>query len=125
MKSGERKFGSVILGTDCNLLGTGMDTQDTSPSVLLFFEKQRFIFNVEEILLKLIFWWSFVALDRAVWFVFSVLLSKGHHMNYNAHKNHIYERALSTMPTMFYCNLATAAAQSAQLGSTWLSILLT
>ncbi|CAB4307010.1 unnamed protein product [Prunus armeniaca] len=27
------------------LLGTGMDTQDTSPSVLLFFDKQRFIFN--------------------------------------------------------------------------------
>ncbi|CAB4299771.1 unnamed protein product [Prunus armeniaca] len=24
------------------LLGTGMDTQDTSPSVLLFFDKQRF-----------------------------------------------------------------------------------
>ncbi|CAL2252551.1 unnamed protein product [Prunus armeniaca] len=44
----ERKFGSVILGTDCNLLGTGMDTQDTSPSVLLFFDKQRFIFNVGE-----------------------------------------------------------------------------
>ncbi|CAL2229629.1 unnamed protein product [Prunus armeniaca] len=30
------------------LLGTGMDTQDTSPSVLLFFDKQRFIFNAGE-----------------------------------------------------------------------------
>ncbi|CAL2252399.1 unnamed protein product [Prunus armeniaca] len=30
------------------LLGTGMDTQDTSPSVLLFFDKQRFIFNAVE-----------------------------------------------------------------------------
>ncbi|KAJ0076391.1 hypothetical protein Patl1_34080 [Pistacia atlantica] len=31
------------------ILGTGMDTQDTSPSVLLFFDKQRFIFNAGEI----------------------------------------------------------------------------
>ncbi|CAL8088157.1 unnamed protein product [Prunus armeniaca] len=46
---GERKFVSVILGTDCNLLGTGMDTQDTSPSVLLFFDKQRFKFNAGEV----------------------------------------------------------------------------
>lgn len=30
------------------LMGTGMDTQDTSPAVLLFFEKQRFIFNAGE-----------------------------------------------------------------------------
>uniref|UniRef100_A0A1J3HCT4 ribonuclease Z n=1 Tax=Noccaea caerulescens TaxID=107243 RepID=A0A1J3HCT4_NOCCA len=30
------------------VLGTGMDTQDTSPSVLLFFDKQRFIFNAGE-----------------------------------------------------------------------------
>ncbi|VVA21334.1 PREDICTED: zinc phosphodiesterase [Prunus dulcis] len=30
------------------LLGTGMDTQDTSPSVLLFFDKERFIFNAGE-----------------------------------------------------------------------------
>ncbi|KAJ6711510.1 ZINC PHOSPHODIESTERASE ELAC PROTEIN 2 [Salix purpurea] len=30
------------------ILGTGMDTQDTSPSVLLFFDKQRFIFNAGE-----------------------------------------------------------------------------
>ncbi|KAL6140857.1 hypothetical protein ACLB2K_059150 [Fragaria x ananassa] len=29
-------------------LGTGMDTLDTSPSVLLFFDKQRFIFNAGE-----------------------------------------------------------------------------
>lgn len=31
------------------ILGTGMDTQDTSPSVLLFFDKQRFIFNAGEV----------------------------------------------------------------------------
>ncbi|KAL5654193.1 hypothetical protein ACJX0J_033512, partial [Zea mays] len=30
------------------ILGTGMDTQDTSPSILLFFDKQRFIFNAGE-----------------------------------------------------------------------------
>ncbi|CAA0837269.1 tRNAse Z4 [Striga hermonthica] len=30
------------------ILGTGMDTQDTSPSVLLFFDKQRIIFNAGE-----------------------------------------------------------------------------
>ncbi|CAG7867968.1 unnamed protein product [Brassica rapa] len=30
------------------VLGTGMDTQDTSSSVLLFFDKQRFIFNAGE-----------------------------------------------------------------------------
>ncbi|TKY62054.1 Ribonuclease Z [Spatholobus suberectus] len=36
-------------GRDKNvILGTGMDTQDTSPSVLLFFDNQRFIFNAEE-----------------------------------------------------------------------------
>ncbi|PON46911.1 tRNase Z endonuclease [Parasponia andersonii] len=30
------------------ILGTGMDTHDTSPSVLLFFDRQRFIFNAGE-----------------------------------------------------------------------------
>ncbi|GAB2250152.1 hypothetical protein Droror1_Dr00013511 [Drosera rotundifolia] len=30
------------------VLGTGMDTQDTSPSVLLFFDKQRYLFNAGE-----------------------------------------------------------------------------
>ncbi|KAL2547592.1 tRNAse Z4 [Forsythia ovata] len=30
------------------ILGNGMDTQDTSPSVLLFFDNQRFIFNAGE-----------------------------------------------------------------------------
>lgn len=30
------------------IMGTGMDTQDTSPAVLLFFDKQRFIFNAGE-----------------------------------------------------------------------------
>ncbi|XP_073139799.1 tRNAse Z TRZ4, mitochondrial-like isoform X2 [Henckelia pumila] len=60
------KFGSSILSTPLlmfrfcfldivttsfiydQILGTGMDTQDTSPSVLLFFDKQRFIFNAGE-----------------------------------------------------------------------------
>ncbi|KAJ6845469.1 uncharacterized protein M6B38_287100 [Iris pallida] len=38
------------VNTTCyvQILGTGMDTQDTSPSVLLFFDKQRFIFNAGE-----------------------------------------------------------------------------
>lgn len=30
------------------ILGTGMDTQETSPSVLLFFNNERFIFNAGE-----------------------------------------------------------------------------
>ncbi|KAL0712222.1 hypothetical protein Bca4012_019200 [Brassica carinata] len=30
------------------VLGTGMDTQDTSSSILLFFDKQRFMFNAGE-----------------------------------------------------------------------------
>ncbi|KAL0719304.1 hypothetical protein Bca4012_068628 [Brassica carinata] len=34
------------------VLGTGMDTQDTSSSVLLFFDKQRFMFNARES------WWT-------------------------------------------------------------------
>lgn len=33
-----------------------MDTQDTSPSVLLFFDKQRFIFNAGEVKLSAIFY---------------------------------------------------------------------
>ncbi|KAI3852115.1 hypothetical protein MKW98_020114 [Papaver atlanticum] len=31
-----------------SILGTGLDTQDTSPSILLFFDDQRFIFNAGE-----------------------------------------------------------------------------
>ncbi|CAA2982012.1 zinc phosphodiesterase ELAC 2-like isoform X1 [Olea europaea subsp. europaea] len=31
------------------IFGNGMDTQDTSLSVLLFFDKERFIFNVGEV----------------------------------------------------------------------------
>ncbi|KAI3913634.1 hypothetical protein MKX01_035830 [Papaver californicum] len=30
------------------ILGTGLDTQDTSPSILLFFDNQRFLFNAGE-----------------------------------------------------------------------------
>ncbi|KAI3896007.1 hypothetical protein MKW92_017970 [Papaver armeniacum] len=38
------------LSTTCyvQILGTGLDTQDTSPSILLFFDDQRFIFNAGE-----------------------------------------------------------------------------
>ncbi|KAI5314140.1 hypothetical protein L3X38_043316 [Prunus dulcis] len=63
------------------LLGTGMVTQDTSSSVLLFFDKQKFIFNVVER-------WPFVVLDRAVWLVLSVLLSKGVKTSIKQKKNH-------------------------------------
>ena len=41
-----RKFKSSILSMPYAMLGTGMTTQDTSSSVLLFFDKKIFIFNV-------------------------------------------------------------------------------
>ncbi|KAJ1394656.1 tRNase Z endonuclease, partial [Sesbania bispinosa] len=43
-----RKLNPVNTISFVQILGTGMDTQDTSPSVLLFFDKQRFIFNAGE-----------------------------------------------------------------------------
>ncbi|KAH9612129.1 hypothetical protein KSS87_002609 [Heliosperma pusillum] len=43
-----RKPNSVNTLSYVQILGTGMDTQDTCPSVLLFFDKQRFIFNAGE-----------------------------------------------------------------------------
>ncbi|KAK7301398.1 hypothetical protein RJT34_12261 [Clitoria ternatea] len=43
-----RKLNPVNTISYVQILGTGMDTQDTSPSVLLFFDKQRFIFNAGE-----------------------------------------------------------------------------
>ncbi|KAM7483770.1 hypothetical protein LguiB_008353 [Lonicera macranthoides] len=43
-----RKLNPVNTISYVQVLGTGMDTQDTSPSVLLFFDKQRFIFNAGE-----------------------------------------------------------------------------
>ncbi|XP_073064430.1 tRNase Z TRZ3, mitochondrial-like [Primulina eburnea] len=43
-----RKLNPVNTIAYVQILGTGMDTQDTSPSVLLFFDKQRFIFNAGE-----------------------------------------------------------------------------
>lgn len=47
--NGLRDF--LMLGfVELQILGTGMDTQDTSPSVLLFFDKQRFIFNAGEVM---------------------------------------------------------------------------
>ncbi|XP_030969986.1 tRNAse Z TRZ4, mitochondrial-like isoform X2 [Quercus lobata] len=43
-----RKLNPVNTISYVQILGTGMDTQDTSPSVMLFFDKQRFIFNAGE-----------------------------------------------------------------------------
>ncbi|KAK4267424.1 hypothetical protein QN277_024207 [Acacia crassicarpa] len=43
-----RKLNPVNTISYVQILGTGMDTQDTSPSVLLFFDNQRFIFNAGE-----------------------------------------------------------------------------
>ncbi|XP_042499299.1 tRNase Z TRZ3, mitochondrial-like isoform X2 [Macadamia integrifolia] len=43
-----RKLNPVNTVSYVQILGTGMDTQDTSSSVLLFFDKQRFIFNAGE-----------------------------------------------------------------------------
>ncbi|KAH7657828.1 Ribonuclease Z protein [Dioscorea alata] len=43
-----RKLNPVNTTCYVQILGTGMDTQDTSPSVLLFFDNQRFIFNAGE-----------------------------------------------------------------------------
>ena len=47
------------------ILGTGMDTQDTSPSVLLFFDRERFIFNAGEVSLvdKQIFFYCLSLVD--------------------------------------------------------------
>ncbi|XP_022721454.1 tRNAse Z TRZ4, mitochondrial-like isoform X3 [Durio zibethinus] len=45
----ERKLNPTNTIAYVQILGTGMDTQDTSPSILLFFDKQRFIFNAGEI----------------------------------------------------------------------------
>lgn len=48
---GPRKKGSRVLGNSTSfvqVLGNGTDTGDTCPSVLLFFEQQRFVFNVGE-----------------------------------------------------------------------------
>ncbi|XP_052183390.1 tRNase Z TRZ3, mitochondrial [Diospyros lotus] len=44
----ERKLNPVNTICYVQIMGTGMDTQDTSPSVLLFFDRQRFIFNAGE-----------------------------------------------------------------------------
>nr|CAD1843410.1 unnamed protein product [Ananas comosus var. bracteatus] len=43
-----RKLNPVNTICYVQILGTGMDTQDTSPSILLFFDKQRIIFNAGE-----------------------------------------------------------------------------
>ncbi|KAJ3703724.1 hypothetical protein LUZ61_007429 [Rhynchospora tenuis] len=44
----DRKLNPVSTTCYVQILGTGMDTHDTSPSILLFFDKQRFIFNAGE-----------------------------------------------------------------------------
>ena len=46
-----RKLNPINTISYVQILGTGMDTQDTSPSVLLFFDNQRFIFNAGEVTL--------------------------------------------------------------------------
>ncbi|GAU10965.1 hypothetical protein TSUD_112590 [Trifolium subterraneum] len=43
-----RKLNPINTISYVQILGTGMDTQDTSPAVMLFFDKQRFIFNAGE-----------------------------------------------------------------------------
>ncbi|KAJ3694530.1 hypothetical protein LUZ60_010010 [Juncus effusus] len=43
-----RKANPVSTTSHVQILGTGMDTQDTSPSILLFFDQQRFLFNAGE-----------------------------------------------------------------------------
>lgn len=43
-----RKLNPINTISYVQVLGTGMDTQDTSPAVMLFFDKQRFIFNAGE-----------------------------------------------------------------------------
>ncbi|TKY57274.1 Zinc phosphodiesterase ELAC protein 2 [Spatholobus suberectus] len=45
-----RKLNLINTISYVQILGTGMDTQDTSPSVLLFFDNQRFIFNAGEVI---------------------------------------------------------------------------
>jgi hypothetical protein len=40
---------TILCSFYMQILGTGMDTQDTSPSILLFFDKQRLIFNAGEV----------------------------------------------------------------------------
>ncbi|KAK9681702.1 hypothetical protein RND81_10G021400 [Saponaria officinalis] len=48
LKLKTRKLDHVNTTSYVQILGTGMDTQDSCPSVLLFFDKQRFIFNAGE-----------------------------------------------------------------------------
>ncbi|KAK6912030.1 tRNase Z endonuclease [Dillenia turbinata] len=49
-----RKLNPVNTICYFQILGTGMDTRDTSPSVLLFFDKQRFIFNAGDVSIGLL-----------------------------------------------------------------------
>ncbi|XP_076952043.1 tRNAse Z TRZ4, mitochondrial-like [Bidens hawaiensis] len=48
LKLKARRLNPVNTISYVQILGTGLDTQDTSPSVFLFFDKQRFIFNAGE-----------------------------------------------------------------------------
>ncbi|MFS8000147.1 putative ribonuclease Z [Helianthus anomalus] len=47
-KSKSRRLNPVNTTCYVQILGTGMDTQDTSPSVLLFFDNTRIVFNAGE-----------------------------------------------------------------------------
>ncbi|KAJ0643425.1 putative ribonuclease Z [Helianthus annuus] len=47
-KSKSRRLNPVNTTSYVQILGTGMDTQDTSPSVLLFFDNTRIVFNAGE-----------------------------------------------------------------------------
>ncbi|KAK6163418.1 hypothetical protein DH2020_000282 [Rehmannia glutinosa] len=48
----ERSNNPVNTPSYVQILGNGMDTQDTSPSVLLFFGTERYVFNVGEVMEK-------------------------------------------------------------------------
>ncbi|VAH74957.1 unnamed protein product [Triticum turgidum subsp. durum] len=48
MELKNRRANPISTTSYVQILGTGMDTQDTAPSILLFFDKQRFIFNAGE-----------------------------------------------------------------------------
>ncbi|KAM3348337.1 hypothetical protein ACQJBY_021935 [Aegilops geniculata] len=48
MQLKNRRANPISTTSYVQILGTGMDTQDTAPSILLFFDKQRFIFNAGE-----------------------------------------------------------------------------
>ncbi|KAM0836185.1 hypothetical protein ACQ4PT_062469 [Festuca glaucescens] len=48
MELKNRRANPISTTSYVQILGTGMDTQDTAPSVFLFFDKQRYMFNAGE-----------------------------------------------------------------------------